>query len=1134
MKRRIFAALLVLCLMASALPAALAEDVEIDCVNATVTAPVAGAAPSLAATISAYVAEKNEEGFTVKENVVDGVELVGSVVWFKMTAGRYYGNYDKMDTVGSGEVFTAGYVYIAYVTFKPKDGYALANGAVLRINNNARTSHSQDGSSIKMSLVFTDLASQATIPTVGEINATVTAPVVGEKPDMTADIVTSPAGGATQSGSAKWYEMTGSDYYSNFDGIPGNLFDPIEDDSDEWTVLGADDTFKADCVYRVDIDFVPASGFVFVDEVGVGLESFSGSIAGADSSCADGGKDKITVSGAFTGFVSMSSVNVTVDAPEVGVAPAKTATSITAAPANQAKQKDKSEIAWSKIAAADFTGTDEDSDKISALTEDEKFQAGYYYFAEIKLKRASTDYGFSSDLTATVNGDDSYPYSYNPYSNDGLATVRTAFDNLVNNRVNSATAEIAAPAAGETSAAALTSLTSNPTGAVSLAQNGIVWKKATLEDYDKGGSIAWAELAAGEKFAVGNCYRVEITLSVANGYVAALDAVGYVNGASVTSVFKDKSTLLLTYDFRLEASGEIGGATVTLTAPEFGKTPAAAITSAASTPTAQTNGLGLESEGAAVSWQKKAKSSTTDSWSSLTSGESFKAGYYYRANITLPISEGYTVAQSLTATVNGGAAASVSYDAVANALKISKDFEPLSGTITSVTITIDDPTLGRAPSFNASSMNVKVVANKTATDDGIDDAASVYLDKLDWLYASKSSYESEKNPAKATWYYMSSANTFGQGKYYRMNFMLKAADGYEFDPNVTCTVNGVACDNTYDNVYRGKLSAVVNYVVSPMSYEGVEGYTVVKSLTGTLAEPAVGAKPATSITALTSGPASSAELFNIRWEKISTADYERCKTWNETEHDASETYPFPSRVDPETETFEAGYYYLATLTFIAKGGDENTRYVFSPDLAVTINNKAYADTFDAVSGEDKAMCCIEFAPLLSPLTCVAATVTAPAIGETPAAAPASFSATEPDGAVFKEIRWHKIAKEDYTGTSSDSWTRMAQGEKFTAGYYYAVELFFAPAEGFAVSRDVTGTINGRAHDGVYREKSYIGDEEDYADEPIYISTVFAPLTETAVNAPATDDSGSISAYLVLMLSCLAALSAIPYFKKKNN
>ena len=173
------------------------------------------------------------------------------------------------------------------------------------------------------------------------------------------------------------------------------------------------------------------------------------------------------------------------------------------------------------------------------------------------------------------------------------------------------------------------------------------------------------------------------------------------------------------------------------------------------------------------------------------------------------------------------------------------------------------------------------------------------------------------------------------------------------------------------------------------------------------------------------------------------------------------------------------------------------------------------------------------------VTAVNAKITAPKLGAAPDTAPTCTS--NPTGSVtLKEVRWQKIAEAEYTGTDADRWTLMTDGEKFTTGYYYAAELFYAPKDGCIVSRDVTGTVNGKPHDGVYSDTCYIGDVfdgvEHYADKPIYISTVFNPLTEssaatetTTPSGPATDD-GPSAVWLVLALASGAVLTLL-YGKK---
>ena len=68
----------------------------------------------------------------------------------------------------------------------------------------------------------------------------------------------------------------------------------------------------------------------------------------------------------------------------------------------------------------------------------------------------------------------------------------------------------------------------------------------------------------------------------------------------------------------------------------------------------------------------------------------------------------------------------------------------------------------------------------------------------------------------------------------------------------------------------------------------------------------------------------------------------------------------------------------------------------------------------------------------TPVTNIAATVTAPALGQAPDYAPV-IVANPADSVDLEEVYWYKIAVADFTGTDGDDWVRMEADETFTTG-----------------------------------------------------------------------------------------------------
>ena len=133
----------------------------------------------------------------------------------------------------------------------------------------------------------------------------------------------------------------------------------------------------------------------------------------------------------------------------------------------------------------------------------------------------------------------------------------------------------------------------------------------------------------------------------------------------------------------------------------------------------------------------------------------------------------------------------------------------------------------------------------------------------------------------------------------------------------------------------------------------------------------------------------------------------------------------------------------------------------------------------------------------TPVTNIAATVTAPAIGATPDYHPV-YASTPENGVQMHEITWFKIAAADFTGRNEDNWVAMASDETFTTGYYYSVHMYFNPNEGYKLTESTTGTVNGKPHDSTYGNVF----DEGFSDYGAYLRGLFEPLAvEYTIDLP---------------------------------
>ena len=133
----------------------------------------------------------------------------------------------------------------------------------------------------------------------------------------------------------------------------------------------------------------------------------------------------------------------------------------------------------------------------------------------------------------------------------------------------------------------------------------------------------------------------------------------------------------------------------------------------------------------------------------------------------------------------------------------------------------------------------------------------------------------------------------------------------------------------------------------------------------------------------------------------------------------------------------------------------------------------------------------------TPVTNIAATVTAPALGQKPDYAPV-IVANPADSVDLEEVFWCKIAAEDFTGRNEDNWDAMALDETFTTGYYYSVYMCFNPNEGYKLTESTTGTVNGKPHDSTYG--NVFG--EKFSNYGAYLRGLFEPLAvEYTIDLP---------------------------------
>ena len=139
------------------------------------------------------------------------------------------------------------------------------------------------------------------------------------------------------------------------------------------------------------------------------------------------------------------------------------------------------------------------------------------------------------------------------------------------------------------------------------------------------------------------------------------------------------------------------------------------------------------------------------------------------------------------------------------------------------------------------------------------------------------------------------------------------------------------------------------------------------------------------------------------------------------------------------------------------------------------------------------------------ISSIAAMITAPAIGENPAA---TAALTPADGLVCAQVAWFKLSDSNNRETASATdWIAMENGETFARGYYYKVNIFVSKAEGISFADSVSGSVN--------EKPCTVTDIAPLNAKAL--THVFEPLSEPVPAYPTTDNISGLSEKLVAVI-----------------
>ena len=422
-------------------------------------------------------------------------------------------------------------------------------------------------------------------------------------------------------------------------------------------------------------------------------------------------------------------------------------------------------------------------------------------------------------------------------------------------------------------------------------------------------------------------------------------------------------------------------------------------------------------------------------------GEEFQPGYCYRVDVFAQPKAGYKMIEQTELTVNGKEPSVGAYtNTYNNTYLFTHIFEPLApGTVDSIAATITAPAVGATPDTNPTLESTPANGVTPGT---------VY-----WFKIAKDVYTGGSTDP---WEQMTASETFDMDHLYKVNISAAAKSGVTFQSSVSGTVNGEECTVT-DLFGQGKVLSYVFEAKQPATITSVDVQIPAPKVGDTVSfTAAYVSTPANSVEQYYNG--SSPALF---WYKLSEADFDI-----DYLQDYLDSVKVQNIVNSwirlsDGETFQAGYYYY--FECYAKPSGQLT-FTDSPKITLNGGTPQYGrgavyknpDIGDQIS-------VTEWFYLPGTVDSIAATITAPTVGVTPDTNP-TLESTPANGVTPGTVYWFKIAKDVYTGGSTDPWEAMAASETFDMDHLYKVNLSASLKSGFSFASSVSGTVNEKQCD----------------------------------------------------------------------
>ena len=262
--------------------------------------------------------------------------------------------------------------------------------------------------------------------------------------------------------------------------------------------------------------------------------------------------------------------------------------------------------------------------------------------------------------------------------------------------------------------------------------------------------------------------------------------------------------------------------------------------------------------------------------------------------------------------------------------------------------------------------------------------------------------------------------------------------------------------------------------------------TEISSIAAMITAPAIGETPAATATLTPAGGVTCGLVF---WFKLSDSK----------NPEAASTEEWIAIEDGET--FDIGYYYKVNISAAKAEG-----FTFADSVSGSVNEQSC--TVTNMFGAAMVLTYV-FEPLAeetatTEINSIAAEITAPAIGETPAA---TATLTPAGGVTCGLVFWFKLSdSKNPEAASTEEWIAIEDGETFDIGYYYKVNISAAKAEGFTFAGSVSGSVNGQSCTVT-----------DMFGAAKVLTYVFEPLAEPVPAYPTTDNISGLSEKLVAVI-----------------